>query len=94
MGHEDQFPSPRLSAGCGFTEETLFGTRANRLVTISEPAAATRLTRFDPFRALGGAGVQIAHSISIQSTIEAILSDDERLVNVVRRAELPLSVIL
>ena len=29
LGHEERFPSPRLSAGCGFRKETIAGTRRN-----------------------------------------------------------------
>src|SRR5262249_6731656 len=29
LGHEERFLPPRLSAGCGFSEETFAGTRAN-----------------------------------------------------------------
>ena len=28
-GHEDQFPPPRLSAGCGFRKETFAGAHGN-----------------------------------------------------------------
>ena len=29
MGHEEPFPPPRLSAGCGFRKETITGMRRN-----------------------------------------------------------------
>jgi hypothetical protein len=31
MGHEEQFPPTRLSAGCGFRKETIAGMRGNGL---------------------------------------------------------------
>jgi hypothetical protein len=41
MGQNDQFPSPNLSAGCGFSKETLAGARGNDEVA---PIPADRLT--------------------------------------------------
>jgi len=29
MGHEERFPRPKLSAGCGFGKETIAGMRRN-----------------------------------------------------------------
>jgi hypothetical protein len=29
VGHEERFPPPRLSAGCGFRKETIAGMRRN-----------------------------------------------------------------
>jgi hypothetical protein len=54
MGHEERFPPKRLSAGCGFTKETIAGMRRNGRDAPSPdlPVLTPERERFDPKQSL------------------------------------------
>jgi hypothetical protein len=54
VGHEEQFPPPRLSAGFGFRKETIAGMHRNgRGAPITAVRGARRATRKRPDRRTG-----------------------------------------